>query len=151
VGDPPPPGQGGYADVLEAWRWYLAHESGGRGVVLIGHSQGAVMLTKLLSEEIDGKPVQQQLVSALLLGGLVMVPPGKDVGGSFKSLPLCRSDRQLGCVIAYATFRDRLPPPATSRFGRAANGLRAACVNPANLVPLAARASQFRISPPRGF
>jgi hypothetical protein len=132
-GDPPPPDFGGYSDVVDAWNWYLAHENHGRGVVLIGHSQGTVMLTKLIAEEIDGKPTQKQLVSALLMGGLVMAPPGKDVGGSFRSVPLCRSAAQIGCVITYVTFRDRLPPPASSRFGKARDGLRAACVNPASL------------------
>lgn len=139
IGEQPPSSVGGYADVLDAWRWYMAHENKGRGVVLIGHSQGAAMLTKLLAEEVDGQPAQAQLVSALLLGGLVMVPPGKDVGGSFRSVPLCRSGQQVGCVISYVTFRDRLPPPPTSRFGRARDGLRAACVNPANLVGGAGR------------
>lgn len=132
-GDPPPPGVGGYADVLDAWRWYLAHANQGRGVILIGHSQGAVMLTRLIAEEIDGKPIQKRLVSAYLMGGLVMVPPDKDVGGSFNTIPLCRREAQIGCVITYVTFRDRLPPPESSRFGRARDGLRAACVNPANL------------------
>ena len=132
-GDPPPPGVGAYADVLDAWAWYLAHENKGRGVVLIGHSQGTVMLTRLLAEEIEGKPVHKQLVSALLMGGLVAVPPDKDVGGSFKSTPLCHDAGQIGCVITYVTFRDRLPPPEAARFGRARDGLRAACVNPANL------------------
>jgi hypothetical protein len=133
VGDQPPSGLGGYSDVVEAWNWYLAHENNGRGVVLIGHSQGTVMLTRLIAEEIEGKPVQKKLVSALLMGGLVMVPPGKDVGGTFKSVPLCHVATQVGCVISYVTFRDRVPPPATSRFGKARDGLRAACVNPANL------------------
>jgi hypothetical protein len=91
------------------------------------------MLTRLIAEQIEGKPVQKQLVSAVLLGGLVMVPPGKDVGGTFKSVPLCHAATQVGCVITYVTFRDRLPPPAGSRFGKARDGLRAACVNPANL------------------
>lgn len=138
VGPQPPPGLGGYSDVVEAWNWYLAHENKGpdnrrRGVVLIGHSQGTVMLTRLIAEEIEGKPVQRQLVSALLMGGLVMVPPGKDVGGTFKSVPLCHAATQVGCVISYVTFRDRVPPPERSRFGKARDGFRAACVNPANL------------------
>jgi hypothetical protein len=132
-GDQPPPGVGGYSDVLDAWTWYLAHENHGRGVVLIGHSQGTGMLTKLLAEQIEGHAVHRQLVSAVLLGGLIMVPPDKDVGGTFKSTPLCHDDKRPGCVIAYATFRDRLPPPANARFGKARDGLRAACVNPANL------------------
>jgi hypothetical protein len=133
LGAQPPPGFGGFSDVVEAWNWYLAHENKGRGVVLIGHSQGGAMITRLITQEIDGKPVQKQLVSALILGAPVMVPPGKDVGGAFKSVPLCRAADQTGCVITYATFRDRLPPPANSRFGKARDGLRAACVNPANL------------------
>jgi hypothetical protein len=62
-----------------------------------------------------------------------VVPSGQDVGGSFKSVPLCRADTQTGCVISYATFRGRLPPPANTRFGRARDGLRVACVNPVNL------------------
>jgi len=133
VGEPPPPGFGGFSDVVQAWTWYLAHENQGRGVVLIGHSQGGAMITRLIAQEIDGKPVQKRLVSALILGAPVMVPPGKDVGGAFKSVPLCRAADQTGCVITYATFRDRLPPPANARFGEARDGLRVACVNPANL------------------
>ncbi|MEO8113433.1 MAG: DUF3089 domain-containing protein, partial [Phenylobacterium sp.] len=30
----------GYDDVVDAWNYYLANENHGRGVVLIGHSQG---------------------------------------------------------------------------------------------------------------
>ncbi|RAK52802.1 DUF3089 domain-containing protein [Phenylobacterium deserti] len=133
VGAPPAEGVGGYADVLDAWRWYLAHENKGRGVVLIGHSQGGAMLNRLIAETVDGKPLQRQLVSALILGAPVLVPPGRDLGGTFKAIPLCRAEDQLGCVISYATFRDRVPPPANARFGRGRDGLRVACVNPAAL------------------
>jgi hypothetical protein len=45
-----------YNDVLDAWNYYLAHENQGRGVILIGHSQGANVLTNLIKQEIDGKP-----------------------------------------------------------------------------------------------
>ena len=44
----------GYQDVRAAWRYYLAHDNGNRGIVLIGHSQGTVILTELLRKEIDG-------------------------------------------------------------------------------------------------
>jgi hypothetical protein len=133
VGERPPPGVGGYSDVRDAWNWYMAHENHGRGVVLIGHSQGAAMIARLIADQIDGKPAQAQLISALVIGGPVFVPPGKDVGGSFKSVPLCHAESQFGCVISYSTFRDRMPPPPNARFGRSRNGLRVACVNPANL------------------
>ncbi|MCW5761527.1 MAG: DUF3089 domain-containing protein, partial [Phenylobacterium sp.] len=74
----------GYADVVDAWNYYLAHENKGRGVVLIGHSQGSGVLTRMIAAEIDGKPVQKQLVSALLLGTSLGVEKGKDTG-VFKS------------------------------------------------------------------
>ncbi len=124
----------GYSDVVQAWNHYLEHDNQGRGVVLIGHSQGSGMLTQLIRNEIEGKPVQGRIVSALLIGTGVAVPAGKDVGGAFKSMPLCRSEKQTGCVISYASFRETLPPPANSRFGRVpGDGLVAACTNPAAL------------------
>jgi len=133
VGERLPLGVGGYNDVIDAWNYYLSHENKGRGVILIGHSQGAAMVTRLLANEIDGKPVQRQLVSALVIGGQVLVPEGADVGGSFKSIPLCRKDSQIGCIIAYSTYRDTNPPPPDALFGKSRNGLQVACTNPANL------------------
>src|SRR5262245_23457343 len=51
-----------YDDVLDAWRYYLEHDNGRRGFVLIGHSQGAFILTELIKNEIDGKPIQSRMV-----------------------------------------------------------------------------------------
>ncbi len=124
----------GYKDVLDAWKYYLEHDNQGRGVVLIGHSQGSGVLTQLIKNEIDGKPIQDRVVSALLLGTNVAVPKGKDVGGAFQKMPLCRAPNQTGCVIAYVTFRENAPPPSNSFFGRApGEGMVAACANPAAL------------------
>ena len=124
----------GYNDVKAAWTDYLARDNKGRGVVLIGHSQGSGVLTRLIKDEIDGKPVQRRIVSALLVGTSLPVPKGKDVGGAFKAMPLCRSASQTGCVVTYASFRATSPPPANSRFGKAAGeGMESACTNPAAL------------------
>jgi hypothetical protein len=123
-----------YNDVLDAWNHYLEHDNKGRGVVLIGHSQGSGVLTQLIKNEIDGKAVQSKIISALLLGTNVAVPKGKDVGGAFQNMPLCHSAKQTGCVITYVSFREDSPPPANSRFGRVqTEGMTAACVNPAAL------------------
>jgi len=123
-----------YNDVTDAWNYYLQHDNAGRGVVLVGHSQGSLMLTRLIADQIDGKPIQSQLVSALLLGSNLAVPKDKDVGGTFKNIPLCRSSDQVGCTLAYASFRSSTPPPATSLFVKPpGEGMRVACVNPAAL------------------
>lgn len=132
----PNPGDGAlaYNDVRDAWRRYLAHDNNGRGVILIGHSQGTRHLVQLIRDEIDGRPVQSQIIAAYLLGGQVTVPVGADVGGSFAALPLCRAAAQTGCVVAYNSFREESPPPADSRFGRAPAGQAVACVSPAALL-----------------
>ena len=123
-----------YGDVLAAWRSYLARDNHGRGVVLVGHSQGASLLARLIAEEIDGRPVQRQLVSAIILGTGVQVPVGQDVGGSFKHVPLCRRADQAGCVIAYSTYLAADPPGPDAYFGKAEGpGLAYACVNPGAL------------------
>jgi Protein of unknown function (DUF3089) len=123
-----------YDDVKDAWNAYLQNDNKGRGVVLIGHSQGAFILSGLIRREIDGKPIQARVVSAILLGTTLEVPKGKDVGGSFKNVPLCRSASQTGCVITYASFRSTLPPPANTLFGRVADpNMTAACTSPVAL------------------
>lgn len=131
-----------YSDVLLAWQDYLDHYNEGRGVVLIGHSQGTMMLTALIAAEIDSDPeARRLLVSALLIGGNVMVATGQDAGGDFQNIPACRSADQTGCVVAYSTFLEA--PPSDTIFGRADAGLQAGqwagkdvevlCVNPASL------------------
>lgn len=123
-----------YNDVKAAWDDYMAHDNKGRGVVLIGHSQGSLILTQLVAREIDGKPAQKQLVSAMLIGSSVPVPGGKEVGGVFPTIPLCRSADQAGCIVTYESFRADSPPPPTSRFAKGDRpGVEAGCTNPAAL------------------
>jgi hypothetical protein len=70
----------------------------------------------------------------MLVGTNFPVPKGKEVGGAFQHIPLCRSNAQTGCVITYVSFRANAPPPANSRFGRVeGEGMIAGCTNPAAL------------------
>jgi len=122
-----------FGDVAAAWAHYLEHDNQGRGVVLIGHSQGAFLLRELVMRRIEGTPDRQRLVSALLIGGAVSVPPGQDIGGDFETIPLCRREDQTGCLVAYNSRRADDPPPVNAVLGRAPEGLQEACVNPASL------------------
>jgi hypothetical protein len=130
-----------YNYVDSAFRSYMANYNHGRGIVFVGHSQGAMMLTGLVKFQVDPNPATRRLlVSALLLGGNITVPIGKSVGGSFDNIPACSSASQTGCVVAYSTF-DKAPP-AGAVFGRVNSainlflggstaGLQILCVNPA--------------------
>lgn len=123
-----------YDDVKDAWNYYLEHDNKGRGVVLVAHSQGSFILTDLIRNEIEGKPAQSRIISAMLLGATIAVPKGKDVGGSFTQMPLCHTATQTGCVITYASFRSTVLPPANTLFGKVPDGnMVAACTNPAAL------------------
>jgi hypothetical protein len=119
-----------YRSVRAGWRDYLAHHNHGRGVVLIGHSQGTAMLTRLIHDEIDRRPrVRKRLVSAILLGGNVTVRAGRDAGGDFRHVRACRASTQVRCVIAFSTFDE--PVPENAVFGRANGSLSGMSSGPA--------------------
>ena len=78
--------------------------------------------------------MQSKIISVILGGSRLQVPVGKDVGGDFKSIPLCRSADQVGCAMNFASFRADAPPPGDSLFGGSSGaGMEAACTNPAAL------------------
>jgi hypothetical protein len=121
-----------YNDVLSAWHDYLLRYNDGRGVVLIGHSQGSIVLRRLLQTDIEPRDaVRTRLVSAILPGTNFSVPPGADVGGDLRQIPACRRDDQTGCVLSWSAFA--APPPAPALFGRVGGGRRVLCTNPAAL------------------
>ena len=127
------PGELAYSDVAAAWRTYLAAHNKGRPFVLVGHSQGALMLQELIKREIEGKPVAKRMLRAIIPGFNVLVPQGERVGGTFKSTPLCASPSEIGCVMTWVSFRENNPPPEGAIFGWApAPGMTVGCTNPAS-------------------
>ncbi len=145
-----------YDGLITAWNDYINHLNDGRGFVIIGHSQGAEVLTKLVQKEIDPNPtLRKRMVSAILLGGNVLVKKGQRTGGDFQHIPTCASATELHCVIAYSSFYQE--PPKNSRFGRAEEGpgaviatlppkgtpVQVVCVNPAKLLGQSTLESYF--------
>jgi pimeloyl-ACP methyl ester carboxylesterase len=119
-----------YDDVLAAWRDYMAHYNDGRGVVLIGHSEGAGLFTRLIEDQIERSPVERRLlVSAILLGD-VTVKDGSTEGGSFTGVPACTSTTETGCVVAYSAW-SRTPPADAAEQSVSNRSEHVLCVNPA--------------------
>jgi hypothetical protein len=120
-----------YGDVKAAWERYLAADNQGRGVILVGHSQGARHLARLISEEISGKPVKASIVAAHVIGWPMQVAdPEAGVASPPAlppTLPLCRRANDTGCTVAYVTFAASRPPATDNRFaGPAKPGLMTA-------------------------
>ncbi len=122
-----------YRDVLAAWRNYLATRNQGRPFVLIGHSQGSLMLQQLIAREIENKPaIAGRMKLAIIPGFDVLVPQGRLVGGTFKKTPLCSREGETGCVMTWTSFREKNVPPRNALFGVADKaGMTVGCVNPA--------------------
>lgn len=120
------------ADVKAAWDYYLEHYNAGRGVVLIGHSQGSYRLGTLIQKHIDGKLVEDQIIAAHLLGANAPVKKDGGTGGTFETFPLCRTRVDTGCFTGLVSFRETSPPPTGGYFGFAEKDDEMnACVNPA--------------------
>jgi hypothetical protein len=133
-----------YNDVRDAWRSYLQRDNQGRGFILVGHSQGAFILTELLRQKIEGKPIQKQLVAAYILGATFPVAKGQDNGGALKSIPLCRKPGQIGCVVNFSAFRSTVPPPANTLFGKPADAMQSgSCTHPGALAGGSAPANAY--------
>lgn len=121
-----------FSDVRKAWAEYLAKHNKGRPYVLIGHSQGSLMLQQLLANDIEGRPEAKRMKLAIIPGFNVLVPQGKLVGGTFKSTPICSRAGQTGCVMSWTSFREKNVPPVGAIFGIATvPGMTVACTNPA--------------------
>jgi hypothetical protein len=104
-----------------------------------------VHLRELLRSQIDpNATLRRRMVSAILLGGNVLVRRGGAVGGDFRHLAACRAATQTHCIIAYSSF-DQAPPPSAllvrsvggisllSTPPRDVANLEVLCVNPAAL------------------
>ena len=130
-----------YPDVLAAWRHYLAEDNDGRGVVVIGHSQGAGHLAQLLREEIDPNEDQRSLlVSGILLGNSAYA-------SDYPNLHACAAADDTGCIASYSSFRSTAPPPANSFFARARGGEEAICTNPAAMSAASATCTRTSQAP----
>lgn len=98
-----------YKSALNAWRDYLANYNDGRGVVLIGHSEGSYVLTELVTDQIDQAPSERKLLVSAILTGLDFPV------GPFADLTPCESSVQIGCLVDYNAYSGR--PPSGAQFG----------------------------------
>lgn len=99
-----------YSDVKRAFDHYITYDNGGRPFILVGHSQGAFHVARLLADEIDGKKLGARMVAAYDIGYVLTVG---DFGRSYKTLQICRTPTQTGCVLSWNSV---LPVRATPAF-----------------------------------
>ena len=121
---------------MNAWNDYLAHDNHGRGIVLIGHSEGSGEAT-LIVDRMDRLPAVRTLLVSAIITGLDL--PVTQAGlGPFATVGPCASETQTGCVVGFNAFSE--PPPSNTMFGKAEpmvviDGQKAEslCTNPSDI------------------
>ena len=87
-----------YADAKRAFEYYLENYNQGRPIIIASHSQGTTHAKTLLKEFFDGKPLQEQLVAAYIIGIAVEA-------NFFESIPPCESPEQVSCFCTWRSFK----------------------------------------------
>jgi hypothetical protein len=94
-----------YADIKAAFEYYLSNHNQGRPIIIAGHSQGTILAKWLLQEYFDGKPLQNKLVAAYLVG-----MPVYDY--DFQHIEPCSSIEDLECYMSWRSYQQgHLPKP----------------------------------------
>lgn len=122
-----------YADITAAFDQFLA-ESGDRPVILAGHSQGALHLSRLLRDRVAGKPLAARIVAAYVVGW----PISRTADLPRMGLAECTAADQAGCILSWQSFADPADPSliletfdSTSGFtGAPRAGTPMVCTNP---------------------
>ncbi len=107
-----------YADVVQAFEYFLAHESNGRPFIIASHSQGTTHAFRLIQDHIDGKAIAARMVAGYLIGSQVT----NAQANSLKTVTVCNAPGDTGCIVHWAAFGDGGKP------GPEMAGL--VCVNP---------------------
>ena len=123
-----------YRDVAAAFDWFLAHAPKDRPIILAGHSQGSLHLTRLLAEKVAGKPVAKRIAAAYVAGWPVSIPADLPKLG----LPGCARADQAGCILSWQSFAEPADPKMVTDVYDASRGFTGAarrgtpmlCVNP---------------------
>ncbi len=95
-----------YADVREAFRYFLSSVDPDTPIVLAGHSQGALHLKRLIAEEVRGTPVAERLAAAYVIGWPVSLQHDLPVIG----FPACAAPDQAGCLLSWSSFAEPADP-----------------------------------------
>lgn len=95
-----------YADVREAFRYFLTSVDAKTPIVLAGHSQGALHLKRLLAEDVRGTPVAERLVAAYVIGWPVSLQHDLPAIG----FPACAAPDQAGCLLSWSSFAEPADP-----------------------------------------
>ena len=96
----------GYADVAQAFAYFLASVPADRPIVLAAHSQGSLHLIRLIKEKVAGTPLQKRIAVAYAVGWPISVQHDLPA----LALPACATAGQAGCIMSWSSFAEPADP-----------------------------------------
>jgi hypothetical protein len=128
-----------YRDVLVAFDEFLKEVGPDRPIILAGHSQGALHLTRLLRDRVAGRPLSKRIVAAYVIGW----PISRTADLPTLGLPECTAADQAGCILSWETFAEPADPSmvldvfdeTAGATGVARRGTAILCTNPLTGTP----------------
>lgn len=128
-----------YRDIAQAFDFFVATAPKDAPIVLAGHSQGALMVLRLLREKVIGTPLHKRVAMAYPIGWPVSAAHDLPALG----LPACATPAQAGCIVTWSTFAEPADPSmvferftATPGFdGQPRGSGPILCVNPLTGTP----------------
>ncbi|WP_340589420.1 DUF3089 domain-containing protein [Erythrobacter alti] len=95
-----------YADVEQAFDFFLDSIPADMPIVLAGHSQGGFHVTRLLQERVAGTELQSRVAMAYPVGWPISIEHDLPSLG----LPACATPEQAGCIVSWASFAEPAEP-----------------------------------------
>lgn len=95
-----------YADVAQAFDFFVASTPADRPIVLAAHSQGALHLIRLLKEKVAGTPLQRRIAVAYVVGWPISMEHDLPALG----MPACATPGQAGCIMSWSSFAEPADP-----------------------------------------
>ncbi len=95
-----------YRDVAQAFDFFVATARKDEPIVLAGHSQGALMVLRLLREKVIGTPLEKRVAMVYPIGWPISVEHDLPALG----LPACATPEQAGCIVTWSSFAEPADP-----------------------------------------
>ena len=108
-----------YADVAQAFAFFLASVPADRPIVLAAHSQGSLHLIRLLKEKVAGTPLQKRIAAVYAVGWPISVAHDLPALG----LPACTTGGQVGCIMSWSSFAEPADPDQLTAIYAGSTGL----------------------------
>ena len=123
-----------YGDVAAAFDAFVRQVDPKRPIILAGHSQGALHLTRLLREKVAGTPLAGRVVAAYVIGW----PVSRATDLTALGLPECVRPDQARCLLSWESFAEPADPSliteaydqTTGLDGRPRKDTALVCTNP---------------------